>query len=301
MRRLKRCLCLAPDDRAVFLGSGASGEVWRVERGTERRVFKLFRHSSECEFVHELRMAKWAQRYLPQYCVGFTAAKMVLGGRYCVAELPMEGVDLWLVCAQNGAWPSPDQTLTWIVQMVHAVDAMHRCGMYHNDIKPENVLIGADGRARFLDFAFASRGDVARSPRSAYGSPGYLHPSLRCTSSLYTHTVTTDVYALMRTVAFLLSGHGPTLMPWVGGVVEAHLRRAEAFPRRAAPREWAARLSACCRADRRGLAAGRRHPSRVRGVQSLPRSVSHPGTWNQRATSAWAKAEPPAVVQEHSC
>ncbi|MEX5708324.1 protein kinase [Parafrankia sp. FMc6] len=64
------------------------------------------------------------------------------------------------------------------ISLAYALEAAHRLGIVHRDVKPSNVLVTADERARLTDFGIAvSHGDPRlTSTGMVLGSPAYLAP-----------------------------------------------------------------------------------------------------------------------------
>ncbi|KAB2899794.1 MAG: serine/threonine protein kinase, partial [Kofleriaceae bacterium] len=94
------------------------------------------------------------------------------GDHLFIAMELVEGTTLkaWLAAAPR-TWR---EVLAMYVATGRGLEAAHRAGLVHRDFKPENVLLGADGRPRVSDFGLAESG--ARDPEVVAGTPIYMAP-----------------------------------------------------------------------------------------------------------------------------
>jgi predicted Ser/Thr protein kinase len=123
-------------------------------------------------------------------------------------------------------------------QIAGALTHLHRRGLVHLDVKPQNLIVTADRTVKLIDFGLAQR---AGQPQEmigglTFGTAAYLSPEQACGEPV---DVTTDVYALGCVVYELVTG-GPPFATANGredknDVIRAHLDRAPTPPTKARP------------------------------------------------------------------
>jgi casein kinase 1 len=98
------------------------------------------------------------------------------------------------------------------LQVVDRLEALHKIGYVHRDIKPDNLVIGFEERKKviyLIDFGLAKRIEETRSEerKKIMGSLGYM--SCRAHEGKQTG-VSDDIESLIYTMLFLLNG----TLPW---------------------------------------------------------------------------------------
>ena len=99
-----------------------------------------------------------------------------------------------------------------------ALDAIHRHGYIHCDVKPGNVLVKADGTPVLLDFGIARAEGIDTT--TLIGTPHYLAPERAQGAPA---TVQSDLYALGIVLYQAISGQLPFAAPSVPAIIQQHL------------------------------------------------------------------------------
>jgi serine/threonine protein kinase len=152
------------------LGVGGMAEVYKVLHVhlNAIRVVKLMRPSIASDptahdrFSREARLATRLNH--PNVATLFDFSTLDDGSRYMVWEY-IEGINLQELIEERGPL-SPRYAATLAIQALRGLDAIHRAGIVHRDVSPENLMItpGPDGQehVKVIDLGIAKQwGDDA--------------------------------------------------------------------------------------------------------------------------------------------
>jgi len=190
------------------LGAGGGGEVWSVRDRVSGQVLALkvlSRGAGEAEvgaLVREAIALSGLEGLGVPRVVAFGA--LGDGRRYLVREL-VEGQSLDDLLHESGG-----RGVSWVVALASACDQLtvvHRAGLLHGDVKPANIIVGADGRGTLVDLGLAA--PWREGGTAAQGlTPKYAAPELFEGEPL---TVRAEVYALGATLGEALARRGDDL------------------------------------------------------------------------------------------
>ena len=145
------------------LGVGGMGEVYKVLHThlNQIRVIKLMRSNISADpgahdrFLREARLATKIQH--PNVAALFDFSTLEDGAHYMVWEY-IEGTNLHELIEQRGPL-SPRYAARLAVQALQGLDAIHRAGIVHRDVSPENLMITRDDegleRVKIIDLGIA--------------------------------------------------------------------------------------------------------------------------------------------------
>ena len=129
------------------------------------------------------------------------------GGRPFIAMEYVEGETLAELVARKGALPA-DEAVELGIQLCYGLAAVHRAGLVHRDVKPQNLLLRNDGQLKVSDFgiAFGADGTRLTVAGTVLGTAAYLAPEQARGEDV---TAAADIYATGAVLYELLTGRPP--------------------------------------------------------------------------------------------
>lgn len=209
-----------------ILGRVAAGSMATVYKGRHRTTGTLAALKVPTESVLSQKVLR--ERFFQEYRAGLglkhpNIVRTLDFGQdgplyYLVLEF-IEGQDLWEHVQQHKRLPE-QEAVGIIVQIAQALNALHRQGIIHRDVKPDNILITADGTAKLGDLGLIKELESnleLTCPDKGLGSPHFIGPEqftdaraadMRC-----------DVYSLGATLYTAVTGVLPFDAPTLGSIL----------------------------------------------------------------------------------
>ncbi len=198
-----------------LLGRGGMGAVYRAEHRVMQRsvALKIVKRTLTDRpdlverFAAEVRMA--ARLAHPNIVQAFDAEEAD-GVHFLVMEY-VTGIDLGRRLEHGPL--TVGEACDYIRQAALGLQHAHEHGMTHRDVKPQNLMLAADGTVKVLDFGVARLAEengaagIGTDARMLLGSADYMAPEQA--DDPRAADIRSDIYALGCTLYHLLAGRVP--------------------------------------------------------------------------------------------
>jgi serine/threonine protein kinase/tetratricopeptide (TPR) repeat protein len=162
------------------LGEGGMGSVFKAHDTEVDRIvaLKVIRPelAGSAEILQRFRQELvLAQQITHRNAVRIYDLAVADGVRFISMEY-IDGQELRDVLDKRGKLP-PKEAAEIMLQVCYGLAAAHRQGIFHRDLKPQNIMIDKQGRVAVMDFGLAGSMETAALLKQAAPSPSNASPS----------------------------------------------------------------------------------------------------------------------------
>jgi eukaryotic-like serine/threonine-protein kinase len=194
-----------------LVGSGGMSSVYRArDRLLERNVALKILHDTHEADQRTVERFRREARQVAQLSHPNVVTVIDRGedrGRQFIVFEYMDGDTLKDVVLREGPLPVR-RALELAIEVGKGLAFAHQHGLVHRDVKPQNVLLNGDGRAKVTDFGIARSLDVrgVTQTGTVLGTSAYVAPEQASGRPVHAYT---DVYSLGVVLFELLTGDVP--------------------------------------------------------------------------------------------
>ncbi|ETO24942.1 hypothetical protein RFI_12207 [Reticulomyxa filosa] len=202
-------IALTQFELRATLGTGSFGRVRLVKYkpSNEHFAMKILRKSKVVE-MKQVNHIKWEKKILSSirhpFIVNMEASFQDRCFLYLILELVSGGEFFSLL--KNQMCLKMQHCVFYASQIVLVFQFLHRNKIVYRDLKPENLLIGADGYLRVTDFGFAKRLEKPYRTWTLCGTPEYIAPEILLNRG---HSFSVDWWALGILLFEMFTGAPP--------------------------------------------------------------------------------------------
>jgi serine/threonine protein kinase len=195
-----------------LVGTGGMSSVYRAhDKLLERRVALKVLHdqyTGDGDYVERFRREARSVAQLSHPSIVTVIDRGEQDGRQFIVFEYVDGENLKALVEREGPLPERE-ALELALQIAQALSFAHEHGLCHRDVKPQNVLLDEEGRAKVTDFGIARSLDVQAGitqTGTVMGTSDYIAPEQARGAKA---SVQTDVYSLGAVLYELLTGDVP--------------------------------------------------------------------------------------------
>jgi eukaryotic-like serine/threonine-protein kinase len=273
------------------IGSGGMSTVYRAfDETLERPVAVKIMHSDISREPRQLERFRREARNVAQLSHPHVVMVIDAGedqGNPYIVFAHVRGETLKERIRREGALPIAE-AVAYAIEIGCALEAAHERGLVHRDVKPQNVLIDEEGRAKVTDFGIARglEADQLTAAGRVVGTTDYVSPEQAMGQEV---TGQSDVYSLGIVLYEMLTGEVPFKGTSGVSVAMKHVREGLPDVQRRRPEVSAALAAVVERATAKELS--NRYPSMSDFVRELEEVLAY-----ETARSGGATGEATAIL-----
>ncbi|CAN6606018.1 serine/threonine-protein kinase Sch9p [Trichomonascus vanleenenianus] len=196
-----------------LVGKGTFGQVFQVRKRDTQRIYAMkvlskkaiVQNKEVAHTIGERNILVRTSAAKSAFIVGLKFSFQTPSDLYLVTDY-MSGGELFWHLQKEGRFKE-DRAKFYIAELIVALEALHDNDIVYRDLKPENVLLDANGHVALCDFGLSKANLVGGRTNTFCGTTEYLAPEVLLDAEGYTKMV--DFWSLGVLVFEMCCGWSP--------------------------------------------------------------------------------------------